>query len=332
MMNMRSNFPEHDLRAYRYAVTGPSHPCVQQHTPPTSDIGSPDVKTEDSDIESQDAPSLASVPYLVTPPPKGPSIRLPSFEAFDRGVEATARPIGRMSDHSIGIILPSPSELIAHVDRKPPPPPTRLPWSSSSRPIANSFAEYSLSQQRTVTGLGIHPLSLGGFNDDQRSFYGSPPYEAADKHFTPRLCPPTASSRHDISSDEDSSHRSNQKYTIEQGDFIIYARYDRKLSWSSVVREFAYQFGNTPRRTVQGLQAWHYRINNQIPVWDEDGWLCFDHDDDEKPRQISIKARERHMYLHPGESLGIASRYPERAIHYTWVDPTTKQVAKDWGM
>ncbi|KAG5792364.1 hypothetical protein H9Q69_008605 [Fusarium xylarioides] len=286
----------------------------------------------DSDIDSQEAPSLASVPYLVTPPPNGPSIRLPSFEAFERGAEATAHSSALVSDHSLGFILPSPSELIAHGGRKPPPPPPRLSWSSSSCPGANSFAEYSSSQQRTVTGLGIIPFSLSSFTGAQRTIYGSPPYDAADKQFTPRLRPPTASSWHDISPDVDTNHRMNQKYTIEQGDFIIYARYDRKLSCSSVVREFASQFGNTPQRTVQGLQAWHYRINNQIPVWDEDGWLCFDHDDDEKPRQISIKARERHMYLYPGESLGIASRYPERAVNYSWVDATTKQVAKDWGM
>nr|RBQ89298.1 hypothetical protein FVER53263_03686 [Fusarium verticillioides] len=327
MMSMRSNFPEHDLRVYRHAVTGPSRPCVQQHTPPTSDIGSPDVEIEDGDIDSQDAPSLESVPCLVTPPPNRSSMRLPSFEAFDRGVEATARPSGRISDHSRGFILPSPSELIAHGDRKPPPPTPRLPWSSWSCPSANSFTEYSYSQQRVVTGLGILPFSL---SNAQRTVYERLPYSAADKQFTPRLGPSAASSWHDSSIDVDSNYRFNQKYTIEQGDFIIYARHDKKLSWSGVVREFANQFGNTPRRTIQGLQAWHYRINNQIPVWDEDGWLCFDHEDDDKPRQISIKARERHMYLHPGESLGIASRYPERAVTYTWVDPMTKLVAKDW--
>ncbi|KAF5664234.1 hypothetical protein FDENT_12936 [Fusarium denticulatum] len=328
---MTSNFPEHDLRAYRHAVTGPSHPCVQQHTPPTSDIGSPDVKTEDSDIESQDALMLASVPYLVPPPPKGCSIRLPSIEAFVRGVEATARLSDHTSDHSQGLILPNPSQLIAHGCQKPPPPPPppRLLWSSWRYSSANSFAEYSASEQRTVTGLGVLPFR---FRDTQNTSYGSPPYDAADEQFIPRLGAPTVSPRHDTSPDVDSSQRTSQKYTIEQGDFIIYARHDRKLNWSSVVREFAIQFGNTPQRTIQGLQAWHYRINNQIPVWDEDGWLCFDHDDDEKPRQISIKARERHMYLHPGESLGIASRYPERAVNYTWVDPMTKLVAKDWGM
>ncbi|KAF5623025.1 hypothetical protein F52700_10337 [Fusarium sp. NRRL 52700] len=283
----------------------------------------------DSDIESQDDSSLSSVPYLVPPPPKGCSIRLPSIEAFDRGVEATALLNGHTSDQSLGLILPNPSQLIAHGCRKPPPPPPRLLWSSWSCPSANSFAEYSSSQQTTVTGLGILPFRP---SNAQSTCYASPPYDAADEKFIPRSGAPTASPRHDISPDVDASHRTSQKYTIEQGDFIIYARHDRKLNWSSVVREFAKQFGNTPQRTIQGLQAWHYRINNQIPVWDEAGWLCFDHEDDEKPRQISIKARERHMYLHPGESLGIASRYPERAVHYPWVDPMTKLLAKDWGM
>jgi len=31
------------------------------------------------------------------------------------------------------------------------------------------------------------------------------------------------------------------------------------------------------------------------------------------------------------EPLGIAQRYPERAIHYSWVDAETKFKAQDWG-
>lgn len=326
MMPMTFNFPANGLRAHRYAETGPSHPCVQQHTPPTSDIGSPDVKIEEIDIDSHDAPRLASMPCLATPSRECSSIQLPSLEALDRGVKATARLDGLKKENPLDILLPSPSQLIAYANRKPPPT-ARLLWSCWTPPVDDSIAEQGPPQQRGVAGLGILPL---GFGDSRQIIHENPPCDVADKNLTSRLTPTTISSRNSLSPDVNSRYRSNQKYTTEEGDFIIYARHDRNMKWSCIVEEFATLFGHTPRRTIQGLQAWHYRMNNQIPVWDADGWLCFDHDDDDEPRQISIKSRERHMYLGPGESLGIAQRYPERAVHYAWVDPKTKMMAKDW--
>lgn len=124
----------------------------------------------------------------------------------------------------------------------------------------------------------------------------------------------------------------NQKYTTEEGDFIIYAWHDKKLKWQRIKQDFAAMFGRTPERTVQGLQAWYYRMNQRIPLWEEDGWLIFDNEDDLEPKHISIKCRERDSQDKPMEPLGIAQRYPERAIHYSWVDPETKRKSRDWGM
>lgn len=121
------------------------------------------------------------------------------------------------------------------------------------------------------------------------------------------------------------SRHINQKYTTEQGDFIIYAWHDKKMKWQRIKQDFAAMFGTKPKRTVQGLQAWYYRMNQRIPLWDKDGWLIFDNDEDLEPRQISIKCRESN------ESLGLAERYPERAIHYKWVDAEFKRKARDWG-
>ncbi|KAF4429378.1 hypothetical protein FACUT_9121 [Fusarium acutatum] len=326
MMTLRSNLPVHGLRAHRYAETGPSHPCVQQHTPPTSDIGSPEVKIEEIDIDSQYAPCLASMPCPATPSREGSSIQLPSLEALDRGVKATAQLDRLKRDRPLDILLPGPSDLIAYASRKPPPTP-RLLWSCWTPSDDGSITEQNPPQQRVVTGLGILPF---GFGDSRQIIHENPPCEPADRPLTSRLSPTTTSSRDSLSPDVNSKYRSNQKYTTEEGDFIIYARHDRNMKWSCIVEEFATMFGHSPPRTIQGLQGWHYRMNNQIPVWDADGWLCFDHDDDCEPRQISIKSRERYMYLQPGESLGIAQRYPERAVHYAWVDPKTKLMAKDW--
>ena len=123
----------------------------------------------------------------------------------------------------------------------------------------------------------------------------------------------------------------NQKYTTEQGDFIIYAWHDRKLKWQQIKDDFAARFGKTPERTVQGLQAWYYRMNQRIPLWDHDGWLIFDGDDDVEPKYISIKCRDRDSQDKPAEPLGLAQRYPERAMHYSWVSPELKDKCQDWG-
>jgi hypothetical protein len=90
-------------------------------------------------------------------------------------------------------------------------------------------------------------------------------------------------------------------------------------------------FGRTPERTVQGLQAWYYRMNQRIPVWDQEGWLIFDNEDDLEPRQVSIKCRDKDGQDKPMEPLGLGQRYPERAIRYSWVDPELKRKSQDWG-
>ncbi|PHH69801.1 hypothetical protein CDD82_7506 [Ophiocordyceps australis] len=124
----------------------------------------------------------------------------------------------------------------------------------------------------------------------------------------------------------------NQKYTTEQGDFIIYAWHDKNLKWANIREEFANRFGTEPERTIQGLQAWYYRMNSRIPVWDEDGWLVFENEDDLEPKSISIKCRDRDSQDKPLSPLGLAQRYPERAMNYSWVDPELKRKARDWAL
>ncbi|KAF4452178.1 hypothetical protein F53441_4917 [Fusarium austroafricanum] len=324
-MDNGSNLPDLDFRADRHAANGPSQPCLQQQTPPASDIGSPDTKAEASDIDSQDAPGVQRLPYRATTPPKGASMRLPSLEAFDRGVEALARFNGRTNDRSCSILLPSPIPLLAYKDGKSLPPP-RLLWSPRGLPDDSPNTERSASPPEGVTGLGIR--YFGGSHGFYGS-HGSYPYHAVERHLVSHHGRPTTSCLRSPSPDDNYSHN-NQQYTTEEGDFIIYARHDKKLKWSRVEQEFAAQFGHSPKRTVQGLQAWHYRMNNHIPVWDEHGWLCFDSEDGDKPRETSIKSRHLNSHGQPLESLGIAQRYPERAVNYTWVDPKTKMLAKDW--
>lgn len=123
----------------------------------------------------------------------------------------------------------------------------------------------------------------------------------------------------------------NQKYSTEEGDFIIYAWHDKKMKWVRIQEEFAERFGTTPKRSVQGLQAWYYRMNQRVPVWNQDGWLQFENEDDLEPKHSVIKCREREGQGKNIEQLGLAQRYPERALHYSWVDHEIKLKARDWG-
>ena len=203
-----------------------------------------------------------------------------------------------------------------------------------------SASDHLSSRRGTITSLGQYALavdqasqSLQGYNnaDDYYSYGLNSPLQVRSAMGGYPSPPPESESRH-----------INQKYTTEEGDFIIYAWHDKKMKWQRIKQEFARMFGRTPERTVQGLQAWYYRMNLRIPVWDEDGWLCFENEDDLEPIHVPIKCRERDSQDKPAEReiperpipsgpLGLAQRYPERAMLYAWVDQEFKRKAQDWG-
>lgn len=87
------------------------------------------------------------------------------------------------------------------------------------------------------------------------------------------------------------------------------------------------------RKAVSQLQAHYYRMNECIPLWDDDGWLIFDGEDDVEPKCTSIKCQEKDAQgrLVKIQPPGLAQRYPERAIRYSWVNPETKRNCQDWG-
>ncbi|KYK57802.1 hypothetical protein DCS_04815 [Drechmeria coniospora] len=271
-------------------------PLTHPQTPPESTSGSPRIKfegdypraapprvgTEETwhplgslATTSRDCSPLPGIARLNSP--RNTSVRLPSLEEFDQGVEALARSHGPPRPYT----PPSPLSSLTRC----------RPFSQLPRLSPHRYS-YHVSDPFTHDTAGMDG-------------YPSPPLDGENRHI-------------------------NQKYTTEEGDFIIYAWHDKKLKWQRIKQDFAAMFGRTPERTVQGLQAWYYRMNQRIPVWDQDGWLVFDNEDDLEPRYVSIKCRERDSHDKPMEPLGLAQRYPERAIHYSWVDPQLKQKSQDW--
>ncbi|KAF4996894.1 hypothetical protein FGRMN_4215 [Fusarium graminum] len=200
-------------------------------------------------------------------------------------------------------------------------------WSLKDRSAEDSPGEYPSSRRGTIASASQYSISseypMGSYGNPD-TYYGYAASSPSVQGLPGMSCYPSPPP------DGGEGRHINQKYTTEEGDYIIYAWHDKKMKWLRIKQEFAARFGRTPERTVQGLQAWYYRMNQRIPVWDRDGYLIFDNEDDLEPQHVSIKCRERDSQDKPTEPLGIAQRYPERAIHYSWVDAETKFKARDW--
>ncbi|OAR01833.1 hypothetical protein LLEC1_07288 [Akanthomyces lecanii] len=261
---------------------------VHPNTPPESVSGSPRVKFERSSFslntDCSPVPRLSSLG-----PPSNSTVRLPSLDEFDQGVEALARAHGGQVPCWTSTTSPRPNAA-----RR-----TALPLPPIQTYASSSYSPQAYSPQEIYS-----PFTQDPFMHTHEG-YPSPPPDGENRHI-------------------------NQKYTTEEGDFIIYAWHDKKLKWQRIKQDFAAMFGRTPERTVQGLQAWYYRMNQRIPLWDKDGWLIFENDEDLEPKHIGIKCRERDSQDRPMEPLGLAQRYPERAINYSWVDPDVKRKSRDW--
>lgn len=213
-------------------------------------------------------------------------IRLPSLDEFDQGVKALGSHDGQVPSRTL---MTSPHPNAARRAVVPLP-------SIEGR---GSLVEYVA--QANSTQMTASPHDHGG----------------------PFICAPRD---HPSLSPGGKKRHNNQKYTTEEGDFIIYCVHDKKLKWKSTHRNFTNVFGTTDQRTYQGLRAWYYRMNQHVPLWDENGRLIFEHEEDLEPKHISIKRRERH-----DRPMGLAQRYPERAVGYRWVDEDIKRRCYDWG-
>ncbi|KAF5250824.1 hypothetical protein FANTH_4015 [Fusarium anthophilum] len=308
----RSQLAEEPSQTHTYQC------LTQPQTPPCSTSGSPRVKFE----------KFTSVPRVheAVSPQENNVVKLPSLAKFEEGVEALIRTHGPVN---IWTPLSPPPGL----SRNPAAlQPTRSstqpqpPWPSQT----SDLHDYPIPRGGTISDHDRYSLEV---DHPQQSFQGN--YRDPDTHHgygagspSPQAQPNTHC--YPSPPPEGEGRHINQKYTTEEGDYIIHAWLDKKMEWQRIKQEFAARFGTTPERTISGLQAWYYRMNQRIPVWDEEGWLCFNNEDDLEPQHVSIKVREQGSQDKPTDLLGIAQRYPERAIHYSWIDAETKFHAQDW--
>ncbi|KAF5026631.1 hypothetical protein F66182_1257 [Fusarium sp. NRRL 66182] len=279
-------------------TAGHTYQClIPPQNPPGSDSGSPRVKIEGE---------------------------------FDQGVEALVRAHGPASTWSPPSQFPGLSHnptILEPLKSINQPQPS---WSLQDRSAEDSVSSHPISRRGTTSDPSQYHPAIEHSRTPLHSNYGNPDAYYGYAASSPSIQGLPGMGCYPSPPPEGEMRHINQKYTTEEGDFIIYACHDKKLKWQHIKQEFAARFGRTPERTVQGLQAWYYRMNMRIPIWDQDGWLCFDNEDDLEPCHVSIKCRERDSQDKPAEPLGLVQRYPERAVNYAWVDPELKLKARDW--
>ncbi|KAG6112986.1 hypothetical protein E4U31_001965 [Claviceps sp. LM219 group G6] len=133
------------------------------------------------------------------------------------------------------------------------------------------------------------------------------------------------------------SRRNNKKYTIEEGDYIVYAREDLRLSWKRVTEAFVNLFHEGRReRNRPGIEGVYYRSNGKIPDCYSDGRLVFEWDDKKKKYEhrlnpVMCREKENGKKDSTRTGLGLGHRHPERGMDYEWVRPDHRRQFQDWG-
>ncbi|KAF5988520.1 hypothetical protein FCOIX_410 [Fusarium coicis] len=269
---------------------------TQLPPPPNSISGSPLVKSEEF--------TSLVWPYNLVSPPRSASVRLPSLGSFDKEVEALIRK-----------------------NRPPKTPASVSPLDHCA--VGSPANNHPTSQRGTGTGPIQDRFTLNYSRHSWQISYGKRDKHLGNDASTPSLRDQPSMICYPRSAREVKKRHVNQKYTTEEGDYIIYASQDKKMKWHRIKEEFAKLFGNSPERSVSGLQAWYYRMGQRIPMCDQEGWLCFSNEDDLQPRYINLKICDRGHLVKCIGPVGIAQRYPERAVQYSWVDAKTKAKARD---
>ncbi|SCV61363.1 uncharacterized protein FFFS_15932 [Fusarium fujikuroi] len=263
--------------------------------------GSPVAKAE-----AQEFTSLVR-PYNLVSPRRSAPVRLPSLKSFDQEVEALTR-----EDRS-----PKTPASVSSLDHRVVGSP------STSQPGSQWGTGTSPSQDRLSLDYSLHSCHISYGKQGKQGKH------LVDDTGTPSFRDQPSMTCSPRPTREVEKRHVNQKYTTEEGDYIIYASQDKKMKWHRIKEEFAKLFGNIPERSVSGLQAWYYRMGQRVPMCDKEGWLCFNNEDDLQPRYINLKICDRGYLVKCIGPLGIAQRYPERAVQYSWVDAETKAKARD---
>ena len=242
-------------------------------------------------------------------------VRLPSFQAFVESVPALVTD-SRPLDPSPQTLPPFRAVFEPQLNSLPTYQPPKEPLPAASSPYVSAPAEHHAGYAPSFSSSSLYHAPH------------SPYTTLLTGYSTLKLSPGELYPR--AQANQQHTQHYTKQYTAEEGDFIIYCRHERELSWEKVESEFARLFGSDPPRSQFSLQAYYYKLNANVPCWDSQGYLIFE-DNIVKPKTRKIKNSDRERQGVNAEPLGLAQRYPERGKDYSWVEDKDKNAMSEWG-
>ncbi|RYP92685.1 hypothetical protein DL770_001198 [Monosporascus sp. CRB-9-2] len=256
---------------------------------------------------------------------------------------------GFSTEASTALSLPSVDDLLKHqrkhVNRvsspssrwetpstSPEPPAKEEYTSSTSTPAIIQSEDVLTRSLNALRDKRLRPLPrLWLFNerpasfDDTRAFFQGKRRDSPSRHEPlhkrPRLpLSPKSQGVRKARSNPDEPHL-NVKYITEELDFIRYHRCDRPSKWEELTASYNARFHL--RRGRQGVQGGLYRQNDgQVPHLVDNGRrLHFLPNGHVTPSKTKIRhQKDKRLF-------GLVALFPERAMHYSWVDPESRQEA-----
>ncbi|RYP04717.1 hypothetical protein DL764_004267 [Monosporascus ibericus] len=302
-----------------------------------------------------DASRKSSVSTVVThpSPPQTPKTNPEWDDAVQLDAVPWRPPVKRQhgfsAEGSMALSLPNIDDLLKHHwkhgNRASSPPSRWATPSASPEPPATEEHTFSTSMPAVIQSDDLITRSLNAWRDkrlcplprlwlldgrpasfdERRTFFQGKRRESRSRHDPlhkrPRLpLSPRSQRVRKPRSNPDEPHL-NVKYMTEELDFIRYHRCDRPSKWDELTVSYNAKFHLRRRRL--GVQGGLYRQNDgQVPHLVDNGRrLDFLPNGHVTPSKTKIrKQKDKRLF-------GLVALFPERAMHYSWVDPESRQEA-----
>ncbi|RYP47802.1 hypothetical protein DL768_006211 [Monosporascus sp. mg162] len=301
------------------------------------------------------ASRTSSVSTVVThpSPPQTPKTNAEWDDAIQLDTIPWGPPVKRQhkfsTEASTTLSLPSVDDLLKHQWKhvnhvSSPPGRWATPSTSPELPVEEEYTS-SASTPAVIQSDDLLTRSLNAWRDKRlrplprfwlfgepppsfdegRAFFQSKRRDSCSRHDPlhkrPRLpLSPRSQGVRKPRSNPDEPHL-NVKYITEELDFIRYHRCDRPSKWKDLTESYNAQFHLRRRR--QGVQGGLYRQNDgQVPHLVDNGRrLHFLPNGHVTPSKTKIRKQKNKRLF------GLVALFPERAMHYNWVDPESRQEA-----
>ncbi|RYP17091.1 hypothetical protein DL765_004710 [Monosporascus sp. GIB2] len=317
-LSTRSSIFSQDTCCIRDSRTGSVSTVVTHPSPPQTPITNPEL---------DDAVQLGTVPWR-------PRVRRQHGFSIGSSTALSLPGVDDLLKHqwTHGSRVSSPPDRWATPSTSPEPPAKEEYTSSTSMPaviqsddlVTRSLNAWRDKRLRPLPRLWLMSERPASF-DERQTFVQVKRRDPHSRHDplhkrTRRPLSPRRQGVRKPRSNPDEPHL-NVKYITEELDFIRYHRCDRPTKWKELTESYNAQFHLRRRR--QGVQGGLYRQNDgQVPHLVDDGRrLDFLPNGHVAPSKTKIRDQKDKKLFR------LVALFPERAMHYSWVDPESRQEA-----